>query len=62
MAKILGFRVRNFRTLRDVTLGGLWYSDYFQWNVPAITKYYITKIIKIGGITMENHIIVSQAF
>jgi len=24
MAKILGFRIRNFRTLRDVTLGQLW--------------------------------------
>jgi len=24
MAKILGFRIRNFRTLRDVTLGRLW--------------------------------------
>lgn len=24
MAKILGFRIRNFRTLRDVTLGSLW--------------------------------------
>jgi predicted ATPase len=24
MAKILGFRVRNFRTLRDITLGRLW--------------------------------------
>ena len=24
MAKIEGFRVRNFRTLRDVTLGRLW--------------------------------------
>ena len=24
MAKIIGFRIRNFRTLRDVTLGSLW--------------------------------------
>jgi len=24
MAKILGFRIKNFRTLRDVTLGSLW--------------------------------------
>jgi len=27
MAKIEGFRIRNFRTLRDVTLGRLWNAD-----------------------------------
>ena len=34
MAQIEGFKVRNFRALRDVTIGKLWN----QQNTPALTR------------------------
>ncbi|MDR1702268.1 MAG: AAA family ATPase [Sporomusaceae bacterium] len=48
MAKIEGFRIRNFRTLRDVTLGSLWHKK----NSGPLTP--LTAVIGKNGAGKSN--------
>jgi len=56
MAKIEGFRIKNFRSLKDVTLGRLWNQQQAEPLTPmtaVIGKNGVGKSIEIRGIQIS---------